>query len=325
MTKYSALTTILITAFFLNPVFSSAQNVADTINITTSPSSPAAGQTVMASVDALEFNINLANIVWSLDGKVMKSGQGEKTFAFKAPLAGKSTNLSVTVTPPGKSPISRNVDISVGGSMDIIWEAVDGYTPPFYRGKTLPIKQSAIKVVAMPNVKSSNGIPLKASTFAYTWRKDGSNVMGQSGLGKNSMVFINQILEQTNRVEVSATNGLETINSSIIVAPFTPDILFYEYDQLTLSPKYQKAFAASNTIAQPRMTLVAEPYFLARDWKTNNGVVLDWNINGQVAKAIEKNQIGIITTNSTSDITVEYNEAQKLFRNFREGIKIIAK
>lgn len=322
MKKFNSLKIFIATLVFLTPLFSFAQFgpevASNTIDLTLLPANPGPNQSVIATVSSLEFNIDLAKISWSLGTKVLKSGQGVKSVSFTSPAAGKSEILSVVVTPAGKSAITTSISVAPGGTMDLIFETVDGYTPPFYRGKTLPIKQSAIKVVAMPVVKSSNGAFAKPGTFAYTWEKDGTNAGGQSGLGKNSIVFGNQILENSNRVEVSATNGLETVKGSITVVPFTPEILFYEYDQSLGMGQYNKVFQNNTSIEQPRLTLVAEPYFLMKDWPNNKDVIFNWTLNNQPAKAGEKNTLGIITTTKGQvDVGVTYDETQKLFRNIK--------
>jgi hypothetical protein len=320
MTKYKKFTIIFAT-IFLFPVFSFAQSVPDSLNLTLSPQNPEPGQAMSASVSAFEFNIDLSKISWSLDGKSIKSGIGEKSATFTAPAAGKSATLSVSVTPKQGATITRSVVITPGGTVDLVWEAVDGYTPPFYKGKTLPIKQSTIKVVAIPQAKMTNGVFAKPGDFVYTWRKDGTNMPGQSGLGKNNIVFNNQILDTTNRIDISATNGTNTVSNSISIAPFAPEILFYQYDQTKESSHYEKSFEGSTFINQPRLTLVAEPYFLAKDWKKNNTITFNWKLNGQPAKAGEKNTLGIITSKGVVSVEAEYNETQKLFRNIKSTVR----
>ncbi len=323
MTKFNYIKIVFVLTFFLNPLFSSAQTIADRVTISISPVSPAPNQTVSASVKSLEFNIDLAYISWSVNDKVVKKGQGEKNFVFQAPAAGKTAVLSVTVTPEGDPPITSSLDISPGGTIDLIWEAVDGYTPPFYRGKTLPIKQSTIRVSAVPNIKSASGVQQKPGSFTYTWKKDGKNVPAQSGFGRSSLSFVNQILESGNRIEVVASDGAQSVSGSIDMPFFVPEILFYEYDTNLSAPRHQAALGATRNVKQPRMTIVAEPYFLANNWFSNDGVVLGWKINGSSAKPGFKNSLGIVTSTTGSfDVEVKYDETGKLFRSFSNKTRI---
>jgi hypothetical protein len=299
-----------------------AQSIS-TVSLSLSPENPSPGDMVSVSVSALNFNINLAKIVWSVDGKAVKSGIGETTFIHSAPAAGKSTTISVAVTPQGSTSIEDSIVITPSGNLDIIIESADGYAPPFYKGKILPIAQSQIRVVAIPDVRLSTGSSAKAGDFVYTWKKDGTNMPSQSGFGNNSFIFANQILDTTNRIDVSATNGVKEVHGSIIITPFQPDIVMYEYDQSKGMPSYQKAFGPSATISQPRITVVVEPYFLARDWKTNDKIQLGWKINNTAAKAGEKNTLGITTsTKGTFNIEADYHETQRLFRDVKANLQL---
>lgn len=314
---------IIAALFFLAPVFSFAQNISSSITITLSTENPQPNQSISASVSALSFNIDLAKIVWSLDGKVIKSGDGEKNVSFSAPAAGKSASLSASVTPQGGALITQSVEISSGGSVDLIWESIDGYTPPFYRGKTLPIKQSTIKVVAMPVVKNTSGLLAKPSDFVYTWRKDGTNVGGQSGLGKNSIVFGNQILDNSNRVEVSATNGAKVVTNSISVTPFTPDILFYlENDKTGI--EYQNTVVDNDLLSGTRISIVTEPYFLLKNFRSNTDATIDWKVNGQKVVSPNKGKLTLNTSGQKGlfSIITSYNEPKRLFRSFNETLRV---
>ncbi len=313
----------IMALFLIIPFFTFAQNIATSFNLNVSPANPAPGESVSVSVSSSQFNIDLANISWSLDGKVVSSGIGEKTFSLKAPVGGKTSVVLVTVTPSKGQSIEKSVNIS-SGDLDLIWESVDGYTPPFYRGKTLPIKQSVIKIVAIPDVRSSSGSNAKINDFVYSWRKDGSNMAGQSGLAKNSFQFANQILDQNNRIDVSATNGTKTVENSMIITPFTPEIVFYKFDQDKGMSALEKAFTDTvNVSNQPRYTIAAEPYFLKKNFLKDKNVTFTWKLNNQEAKAGVKNNLGIVTSNKGMiSLQLNYDEGDKLFRAINGGLRI---
>ncbi len=309
---------------FLAPLFIFAQmpGIEQSFSLSFSPQNPSPGELVTFGVSAYEFNIDLANIVWSVDGKSVKSGKGVKGFTFEAPANGKSSTISVVVSPATGTPIEKSITISPA-DIDLIYEVMDGYVPPFYRGKILPIKQSQIKVVALPNVKTMTGGTAKAKDFVYTWRKDSENLPGQSGFGRSSVTFVNEILDRGNTLEVSATNGLKKVDGAIVINYLEPEILFYEYDILT-GVKYQRAFRSGENIKQPKLSIIAEPYFLSRDFMPNKDIAGTWMLNGQKATPVAKNNL-IINTSATSgkvDISFEYNEAKRLFRSFKKSLSL---
>lgn len=312
---------------FLAPflIFAQVSGLEQSFNLSVSPQNPGPRELVSFSVSAFEFNIDLANIVWSVDGKSVKSGTGEKSFSFTSPENGKSSTVSVVVTPKGGSPIQKSMTISPA-DMDLIYEVIDGYTPPFYKGKTLPIKQSQLRVVAMPNVKTVSGGYAKAKDFVYTWRKDGENIPSQSGFGRNSLILSNQILDTGNTVEVAATNGIKKVDGSLEIVTLEPEIVFYELS-LATGVKYQKAIVSGETISQPKLSLVAEPYFLSKNIQKNNDIVTTWKLNEQPASPVSKNNLIINTAAATGTVNVmfEYNDTRKLFRNFKKSLSLILK
>lgn len=311
--RFVKTTLFFISVFIATPVFAQSQ----TFSLTQNPQNPNPGETIFFSVSAYEFNVDLANISWKVDGKVKDSGTGKKIFSLVAPAGGKTSVLEVSVTPQGGSLIKNTVNIS-SSNMDVIWEAVDSYTPPFYKGKSLPISQSLVKVVAVPIVKRTNGTIRKPEEFVFNWQKDGKNFPAQSGLAKNIFSFANEILEKQNRINVVATDGVKNLSSSTLLTFFEPEIIFYNIDVITGMPKYSEAFGRARDVKQSRVGLVAEPYFLSSDFKNNPNIKTVWKVNDQVVGSASKNSILINATSTTGDVAVsfEYNDTKKLFRNF---------
>ncbi len=314
---------ILGVTLLLSPVFVLAQSTSVVLNISMSPSNPLAEQSVTVSVSSISFNIDLADIVWSIDGKILQSGTGKKSFNTKAPSAGKSVTVIAKITPKGsEKSLEKSIVIAPGGDVDLIWEVTDGYVPPFYRGKTLPIKESRILVTAIPNVKSSSGVVAQPQDFVYSWKKDGTVMSGQSGFSKQSVFFTNQILDNNNQISVVASNGVASVNGLITVTPFQPEIIFYQYDNSSGRALYQKAFSSNNTIGKSRMQIDVEPFFLSKNFKTNPAITIDWKLNGTLANAGIKNILGVdASTPGTFSVEAQYKDDSKLFRDLKNTIK----
>ncbi len=312
-----------VAVLVLLPFFSYAQvQVGRRITLVASPQSPGPGESVVITVSSSEINIDLSNIEWSVDGKSAQKGKGMRNFSFTAPGNGKSSTVSVKVSPPTGTTANESITFSPA-DMDIIWEAENAYTPPFYKGKTLPLKQGQVKIVAIPNVRSQSGNMMKPSEFAFSWKKDGQNMQGQSGFGKTSFSYMSQLLEETNRIDVLASNGLKQVGGGIIISYFEPDFVFYEVDTL-LGPKYQSALRDGFRPEKSQLTLVAEPYFLPANWQIDPGTTFEWKVNNQKVGPKTKNTLAVNAASQTSsfNVSVTYNEAKKLFRKFSETISI---
>ncbi|MCC7469579.1 MAG: hypothetical protein IT284_00320 [Bacteroidetes bacterium] len=314
MKVLKVLTNIAIILNLILPRLTLAQSVSVTLN--QSPQNPSPGERISFSVAAFEFNVDLAKITWTVDGKAQNSGTGLKNFFANAPENGKSMNVGVEVVPQNGSAINRSVLVSPA-SIDIVWEALDSYTPPFYKGKSLPISQSQIKVSAIPVIKNGNTTLRNPGDFAYTWRKDGTNFPGQSGLGKSSFSFSHQTLDKNNKIEVSVTDGTRTASNVLTIAPYSPEIIFYEVDRNTGLPKYQEAFGNNKNIKQSRVSVIAEPFFLSKDYLKNTTIKTLWQLNGQQVNSPIKNNLVIDATNTLGNISVSfsYDDTKRLFRD----------
>lgn len=294
-----------------------------TVSVTWNPTTPSAGEMVVVSASAYEFDVNLANISWSVDGKVKESGVGKKSLSLTMPAGGKALTVSVKVTPQGGAAIEKTVSIS-SSQIDMMWESIDGYAPPFYRGKTLPISQGQVKVVAVPSATAANGSLISGKTYSYNWTQDGQNYPGQSGFGKSSYVFGNRLLEKTNQVAVNASNGTNRASSAIVIAYATPKIMLYENDARSGVTLYQTALGGNIATKQTKLNIVAEPFFLPKDFLANADTVMKWTLNNQEVKGVTKNNLVINTSTTTGNVSLgfSYNETKKLFRSFNSSLNI---
>lgn len=305
------------------PAFASAQvEVGKRITLSASPQNPSPGETVNLSVTSSELSVDLAEIEWSVDGKSIKKGLGLRTFTFIAGGNGKSNTVSVRVTPQNGTPVNQSITFSPA-DMDIIWEARGAYVPPFYKGKTLPIKQGQVKVVAIPVVRNSNGSMLKPADFAYSWRKDGQSIVGQSGYGKSGFSFVNQMLETTNRIDVSATNGTKGVQGSLVMSYFEPELIFYESDNQT-GVQYQTALQNGFRPEFSNIAISLEPYFLPTSWRTDTNTTVEWKLNNQKTTPKNRGDLVININKSLGSFTVNttYNESRKLFRTYSKTLTI---
>lgn len=308
----------------LGPAFVMAQNSSPlprNFSVNTNPANPAPDETVNMSVSAFEFNLDLSHISWSLNGTVKESGTGKKNFSFVNGPSGKTSIVKIVVSPPEGSPVEKIISIS-SAELDLLWEVTDGYAPPFYKGKILPVKQGQIKMVAIPHIKSGNGF-VPRNQLVYKWRKDNKDVTGQSGFGKTSFIFGNQLLDKGNRIEVAVSNGTQVVNADMLMQYLEPDIIFYEEDQLT-GPLYQKAILGQASTNKTKLTLVAEPYFLDKNFKTNKSIKFEWKIDNQKVEATKKNSITMNTGGETRTIIVSayFEDIARLFRDFKGGINV---
>lgn len=249
----------------------------DEIIVTISPKNPQPYEDVSINISSYATDLSKAVISWQMDSKTVLSGIGETDYSFKALGPNTTTSFNITIRPVGAvSTITKNFSISPS-EIELLWESVDGYTPPFYRGKALPSRGGIIKAVAIPNtdtIKSNSG------NISYAWKNNDSAVTDASGYNKNSFIFSNDLFDTENTITVIASSVSENYNAekTITIPSYSPSVLFYKKSP-TEGVLYNTALANNTIMQEDEMTLVAIPYFLAINGNESS-FNYKWTING---------------------------------------------
>ena len=261
------------------------------INVETIPNNPQPYQNVTINLSSYATDLNKAIIIWQSDSGTVLSGIGKTSYSFTTQGPESSTIFNINITPVGSmSTINKSIVITPS-EIEIMWESVDGYTPPFYKGKSLPTSGSLIKAVAIPNtstIKSGNG------SITYTWKNADSTVLEASGYNKSSYIFKNSLFDTANNISVTAqsVSGNYGAEKTIEIPVYQPKLVFYKRSP-TEGILYNNALNIETTMSEDEMTLVAEPYFTSLKGKENN-FTYNWQINGT----------GIETPSKKTELTV---------------------
>ncbi|MDP3958075.1 MAG: hypothetical protein Q8Q36_01260 [bacterium] len=242
------------------------------------PALPAPYEKVSLSLVSYSVNLDTATITWSVNGKRELSGKGATSFSFTAGKTGEAARVAVTVAPAGGGTVSRSVTV-VPGNVDLVWEAVNSYAPPFYRGKTLPSSESSIRVVALPDMRSGSAA-LKAENLVYRWKRNQKTELSSSGYGRNSLAFKGGFEDDIERVEVTATteDGTIAADGAVSIGIGAPLVLFYENRPLE-GIHYEETLPARFTLGNEEMRVVAEPYFFSS--REKSALPFEWWVNGK--------------------------------------------
>lgn len=256
------------------------------ISVDTSPHNPGPYQDVTINLSSYATDLSKASIVWQEGSKTVLSGYGKTSYSFKTDGVGTYKIFKINITPAGSmSSLIKKVAI-YPSEIEIMWESVNGYTPPFYKGKSLPVSGSLIKAVAIPNtetIQSGNG------NISYTWSNSGSVVASASGYNMNSYIFKNSIFDdKENDITVSASSvaGNYSAEKNIKIPLYDPKLIFYKKSP-TEGVLYSTALNKETSMEnEGEMTLVAEPYFMTT--KENNNFSYTWKINGELVQTPSK-------------------------------------
>jgi hypothetical protein len=297
----------------------------NSITVEFNPVAPKANSQVNAVASSYNIDLNSANISWFVGGKKQVSGIGLTSFSFFSGDIGKTTTISMIVTTKDGQNIQKTFNI-MPAEVDLIWET-DGYTPPFYQGKSLFSHEGKLKFVAIPHILSANGKEIPASQLSYKWTKNGTVLGDFSGYGKNTYIMLGSIISIPidMQVEVTNTSGDIIAKAETTVTPTDPKIVFYKRDPL-YGIQLQNSIKTNEIMTDKEIDVLAEPlYFSTNDVSLGN-LQYNWKINNQDISnnALKNERIFRSTSNisGTSNIFLSINNISKILQTADESFSL---
>lgn len=246
----------------------SAQYYAD-ITLSITPKYPKPGDLVTASVTSSDVNLEFQEISWYVNGKASVSGVAQTSAVFRME-QNVDTYQVRAVVGSAAGQVVRELTISPG-QVILLWEAVDSYTPHWYRGKALMPAEGLVRITAIPVGADS------LDKLFFLWKQRDVSLGSQSGHGRNSIIVRNNILLDTVdvSVQVSSATGAYQAQGEISIPRTNSDIRLW-------SPNtgFAPTFEQSNTLTVfgNESTVEAIPYYLPSRSGTT-GLSYEWKLN----------------------------------------------
>lgn len=272
-----------------------AQSTPD-LSIESIPSNPAPFSSVQLSVSSYAIDVNQATITWKYNNKIISSGIGKRTVTITAPNSGVVATVEAMAEAPGIDPITETITINPA-SVDVLWEALDSYTPPFYKGKAKPSTGALIKVVAIPAYNAPKQL-------SFEWTHNDSAAQDASGIGKSSVVFKNNYLTTIESVGVVVKGGLFGGTGTTDVAIGEPSLVGYFNNGGFID--YANGSTSKLTTNEKGATLHIEPYFFSSQKNITNDIVIGVTASDGVAIEMQgpkKNEFAFSAPENGSDVT----------------------
>lgn len=267
-----------------------AQVVPDPVQYIVAPETPGAAETVIIEAQGVGSFMGEADITWSLDGKVMRRGIGERTFSFTTGALGSRSVVTVAID-SSRGYFSQTFTFTPS-RVNLVWEA-DTTVPPFYRGKALYSGGASYKVVAFPTVYA-NGSRVAQSALSYQWQHRGEAVPEQSGLGRFVFTNTGDQLQPSEDVAVEVYYGTRKVGRGELSIPaIDPLVLFYERDPLR-GVIYETALPSRLSLVAKEITVQAEPFFFSTASRQSGLVPFSWTLNDEPTTGPDSAR-GIIT------------------------------
>lgn len=323
------ITTLLIFLVLLSivyvPQYSFSSNeisVADTdITATTFPDNPEPYQTVSIKLTSYATDLNKAFIEWRIGSGIVLSGYGKTNYSFDAGGPNTTTTFTVRITPAGGDKITKIISINPS-EIEIVWEGLDSYAPPFYKGKSFATSGSTIRAVAIANTSATKK---GKGSIVYTWKLNDTTKPNASGYNKDSYTFTNSELDTTNKVTVTASSidGSYEATKTVTIPIIKPQLVFYKKSP-TEGVLYTNALGDETTMTEDEMTIVAEPYYLASKGNEND-FTYGWKINGDsIDTPSKKTELTVHPTEKGGYATIDatFENLNLLFQNVTGKLKI---
>ena len=251
----------------------------------TNPQYPGPNSDVTVSLISYQIDLNRADITWTINDKLFKSGRGEKVMVIKTGNFGETVRIFVTAETGAGEILEKELSITPLG-IDLLWEA-ETYTPPFYKGKAVYTNQAEIKVIALPIFFDTDGNKIAPSDLIYKWTIDRQVSRDFSGYGKNIIKIPPKTIAPQTTIEVQVTDfeGTLSMKKGVILDPVQPKVLVYENNPL-YGILNQRAIKGNLSLLSAEITLSAIPYFFSTKNRDDGTIRYRWSLNGKILPAL---------------------------------------
>ncbi len=285
-----------MTLSLLSGVVAHAQLVPDALSLVSSPASPSPGQEVTVRAATPTFDKNTAFFSWSVGGKQRTdfSGQGKDLITYIAGEVGSVTAVRVSISRAGGEGNSASLNIIVS-DLALPWFA-ETYTPKWYKGKALPVANSVISVVAIPQI-IIGGRALRPEELIYRWDLDDEEGI-LSGIGEETFhIKMSDLPKTSHRVRVMVEDIGKRIqkDAEVFFVAFEPRVLIYPSSPLG-GGEFRSATGQFAVTSRGLLDFIAEPFFFSALSKKN--LIFRWSVAGQELAGAPQNP-HIITLNTT--------------------------
>ncbi len=284
----------LTSVVLLSGTLAHAQILPDPLSLVSAPSSPSAGEKYTVTASTPTFDKNTALFDWVVDGRARPdlSGLGKNSVTLSAGPVGSAVRLGVRVLRPGQT---LNSSLVVRpANLSLVWFAKT-YTPRWYKGKALPIQNSVVNIVAVPEVVL-DGVRIRPENLIYRWSLgDQKNIV--SGVGEN--VFSIQTSEFPRsqhhiRIVVETLDKDLRKETGIFITPGNPLVSLYASSPLgKIEPR--RTISALATAERGLLDFETEPFFFSASSKKD--LVYRWRVGGAGTQGTAENP-SILTLNT---------------------------
>lgn len=245
----------------------------DPITVNIFPTYPRPYQTITITPHSTLLDLTASAVTISVNGTVIQKGTGTQEASVQVGGPGEVTNITVSVaTPDGKTTKStlsvRPADVAL-----IIEPTSSAH--PFYTGLPLVAPQARVRLVAIPDLRSSAKVALDPSKLVYTWKLGDQVLQSASGVGRSVLIATAPVRYRDADITLTVTSPDSSLVAQAFatVSPVDPIVRIYADDPLK-GPDFDHALSGVFTLLSAEATFRAVPYYFgsspAFEWSVNN-------------------------------------------------------
>lgn len=303
MNKLGAILTLAIigVVFISTPTHALASGHGNQLNIVINPQYPTPYKRFSLSTKSSSLNILDSSFSVYVNGIYKTQGSGSNAVTLVATGPGTTMNTVVVTTIRGVK-YSKSIRIRPAG-VALVIEPLST-SPVLYKGKPTIPSAGNIRIVAIPNFRTSNGIQISSNKLSYIWKIGNQTLGTSSGIGK-SVVIIPAPLPYRNEklsVTIQTQDSTRAASAKVEIAPQTPTVRIYKNDPL-LGVVYNHSLSGAQTIENTEASFTVEPF----GFSISNGLPsLNWYLNGieaQTGSTITLRPQGVGVGSSSLSVT----------------------
>lgn len=289
------------------------------------PEIPGANERVDLELDSYSFNVNNLYIIWFKNGEKQSSGYGNDKYNFTTGKTGETIVISVSIE--ANNTVYRKEFRFTPSEVDLLWEAIDAYTPPFYRGKPVFAKQGKVRITAIPETQLI--APTDAPNLVYYWERNKKKDPANSGFGKHFYEFEGEALLSSDEIKLTTNDRRENsyAQQRIELIPSNDiDILFYE-----INPEgrllTQRALNNISRIDGSQVHTSFHPLSMSSTETNFTDLFVGWKVNNEERAPqdfAQQNEIAISSNNAAGQIQlgIELDSIKKILQSAKENITL---
>lgn len=246
---------------------------ADPLSVTITPQYPRPYDTITISPGSTLVDLSSSQVTISVNGEVVEQGSGTRAATAQLGGPGSRTTVRVSVRDAAGTTYVEEVVIRPA-DVSLVLEATST-AHPFYEGARLVAPEGRVRVVAVPDFRTTPGASVSAQNLVYTWRNGERILTDQSGIGRYVLDAVAPVRYRDARISVTVTTQDRSLvgSSAVVVSAASPLVRVYRTGPL-LGPVFSDSIDGTVAMDSTEESFRAVPYFFAVP------PVFSWTING---------------------------------------------